>query len=155
MTSFRALAPRHLVGTASLLIVLAAPETAHAQFFGPAVGYGYGYPGFGYGYPTYGYGYGYPGYGFGGYPAMGFGYGGLGSGYGGYGYGAGFYPGYGSYLGAGYGYMNPLLGAGLTPLGVQSALLETSIIANSGGYGARGRAAPAPPRPGGYAPYRP
>ncbi len=86
------------------------------------MGYGgMGYGGMGYyGSPYYGYGVGvYPGYGYGNYPGrMGFGLGY--SGYGAYGYGI-----------APYGYANPIVGAGLTPLGIQSALIESELQGSS------------------------
>jgi hypothetical protein len=121
----------------ALVIVLVQPEGAKAQFIGS--GGGYGYPGWGSGYPG--------GYGYGG---LGYGYGGLGYGYGPYGYG-GFgygYPGFvfgyppvgvgytlpGTIYGIGNPYLytpglwNPLFGVGLTPLGVQSYMVETQLL---------------------------
>src|SRR5262245_37095404 len=127
----------------SLIIVLVPSEKAGAQVVGYGWGYinpafGYGYPAFGYGYPAFGYGY--PGVGYA-YPFWGFssappspyfnpGYTlpALGAGYPASGYGYA-YP--GTNLGMGYlglygsGFYNPLFGAGLTPLGVQSYMYET------------------------------
>jgi hypothetical protein len=113
--------------TLALLVAPAAP--AHAQFYGYGYGYGYGIPGvgapYGYGVPGYGYGFGYPGFGYG-YPAY---YGGFGYGAPGLGYGvAGTYPGIYGYGPSGPGDYNPLFGAGLTPLGVNSALTERYIL---------------------------
>jgi hypothetical protein len=146
-----------------LLIVPAGPT--HAQYGGYGYGFpGYGYPGFGagYGYPGFGGGYGYPGFG-GGYGYPGFG-GGYGSGYG-YGYGYPYYGGGGSfaygvpgisiavpgpygpsfYGSPGPGVYNPLFGAGLTPLGVNSALTERQLLGRGiGANTAAGRRAPAP-----------
>jgi hypothetical protein len=142
---------RHLGRSAlllALLVVSAAPARAQVIVSG---GFGppwYGYGAFGYGYPGFGYGYGVPGYG---YPGFGYGYGVPGYGYGvpvyGYGYGV---PVYGStYSGLNYpdygypgyfplgpsGAQNPLFGLGLTPLGVQSALTERSLLGRgSTGY---------------------
>jgi hypothetical protein len=89
--------------------------------FGGVGGLGYGglgYGGFGYGYPGYGgFGYGYPGYG-------GYGYDGLG--YGGYGYG-----GVSALGGVGYpgiSGLNPYFGFGLSPLAVQSAIVERNVL---------------------------
>jgi hypothetical protein len=128
-----------------LAVVLMAAVPARAQFLGYGGGLGYGGLGYGMGYGGLGMGYGGYGMGYGGL-GYGMGYGGLGMGYGGYGmiypgaYGMGYagysgfgyglaYPGLGyglAYRGLGYG-MNPLYGAGLTPLGMQSALIERSI----------------------------
>ena len=132
--------------------------------FGYGMGYGYGMPGYGYGMLGYGmgygmgYGYGMPGFGYG----MGYGYGMPGFGYGmGYGYGMPFYgygmgawgnPGLGFYWGSpGFGvfgsgsplvnspYLNPLFGVGMTPLGLQSYLVETNLLGR-GQLGAAQRA---------------
>lgn len=115
------------------LAFFALPGTpAEAQMFGPSVGfpgygYGYAYPGFpvynGFGYPGYsfGYGYGYPGYGYGN-PAYGYSYNNPGLGYGGVPMTS--VP---QAVVPAYGYLNPMLGMGLTPLGVQSALGEGSL----------------------------
>ncbi|SIN72921.1 hypothetical protein SAMN05444166_0483 [Singulisphaera sp. GP187] len=118
------------------LLVLIVPATRSR-----AQGFGYG----GYGYPGYGFGYGYgfpPGgyYGYGG--ALGFG-GGLGFGYvpTSYGYfGNAYPPGLQAPLISGVGDTNPLMGLGLTPLGVQSALAEGTLL--------RGARAPIVVRPG-------
>ncbi len=111
---------------------------------GMAVGYGgfgYGYPMIGYGYGMGGYGYGLGGYGMGGYGMGGYGMGyglgyGMGYGMGGYGMGGyGFgYPGVGYGYGYGYpgfyggGYMPPMYGIGLTPLGAQSYMIDTQLF---------------------------
>lgn len=137
----------------ALTLLLMPPQTARAQFgYG---GYGWGYPGWGgygwgwggYGYPSVAYNYGYPFYGLGNIPitgnvmmgAPGYGYGGWagmgGYGYGGYGYG-GFSPyglhGFGYAPGgiglSGVGYVNPMFGAGLTPLGNDSFMLESRML---------------------------
>ncbi len=108
-------------------MLIAMPNLARAQ------GFGYGY---GYGYPYYG------GFGYGGYGYMPYGYGSYGYPYGGFGYpyGGFTYPAFGyGYLSPGiyspYGAMvypnintNPLYGVGLTPLGVQSALIERYVL---------------------------
>lgn len=132
--------------SALALLFLTVPATrSEAQFFGYG---GYGYPGYGFGYG----GFGAPGavYGYGFVPGAVGGFGGP-FGYGvapGYGFavpGANFgslgNP-YGAPLGTGPGDVNPLLGLGLTPLGVQSALTETNWI-----RGAMPRANPARPAP--------
>ena len=106
--------------------LLAAPATgAQAQFVGygmPGYGYGYGYPGFGLGYPAYGN----MGYGFGGgFPAFP-----PGAYYGGPAItvAAPYAPFGVAYGGTGPGAYNPLFGLGLTPLGVNSALAERSLL---------------------------
>ena len=109
------------------------PMAGYGYGYGvPAMGYGmggYGMSGYGYGMGGYGmggYGYGMGGYGMGGY---GYGMGGYGYGMGGYGYGMGGY-GYGyGYPGVyGGGYMPPMYGIGLTPLGTQSYMIETQLF---------------------------
>ena len=114
-------------------------------FAGPAKAQGFGYPGYGYGYgfPGNGFGYGFPGYGFGfgyGFPAVGYPY--LAApvvsqsftipSYAANGLGLGYTP-YGLTNPYGVSYANPLYGAGLTPLGVQSYMIERNIILGSGG----------------------
>jgi hypothetical protein len=140
--------------TLALVIVLMLSEKASAQF--PGYGWGDGYPGWGYGYPIVGVGY--PGLGYG-YPGWGYAWGPYA--YGGFGYG---YPGFGGvypapayapgYPGIAYapgywglytpGLDNPLFGAGLTPLGVQSYMFETRLLGrvprvSSGYYGSGAR----------------
>jgi hypothetical protein len=130
---------RRLLCSAPILAALAflfqGASSAHAQFYG---GYGYSpYGGAGYGNGPGGYPYTLGGYGNYGYGA---GFGAANAVYPPYMYGYpayGFPPGYG--LGMGYGWTgpgssNPLFGLGLTPLGVQSALSERSLLG-------RGRAA--------------
>jgi hypothetical protein len=128
-----------LQGMAQAMVLIAAlvftAGTARAQF--PGYGWGYGWPAYGYGYGMpYGYGMGY-GYG---WPAYGYGYG-YGMPF--YGYGMGGYgpPGLGSY----YGYpafgvfgsgnsifnspaLNSLFGVGMTPLGLNSYLVESNLL---------------------------
>jgi hypothetical protein len=126
----------------AFLVLLVPATRSHAQFFGYG-NYGYGYPGFG-----YGYGYppvGYNGYGYGG--GLGFG---LGLGYGynptSYGYfGNAYPPGLLAPIISGVGDTNPLMGVGLTPLGVQSALAEGTLL--------RGSRASIAGRPAGVNPY--
>ena len=128
----------------ALAIVLMPTGKANAQYMGfggwgnPGWGYGgWGYGGWGwggYGYPSIAYNYGYPGYGFGTIPVAGNfvmgapGYGGFG-GFGGDGYGFG---GFGYAPGgigmSGVGYWNPMFGAGLTPLGNYSYMMETRLL---------------------------
>ena len=129
----------------ALALTFLSVGQAHAQF-----GMGYGGSGMGYGGMGFG-GMGYGGMGYGGNGGMGYGgYGGYGGmGYGGFGNGAfggmgngGFngygYGGFGYYgLGAGYlppgysaGYVNPMFGVGLSPLGVQSALGDRTLRGN-------------------------
>ena len=132
----------------ALAIVLMHAGDARAQYFGGYGGYGWGYPGMGYGgwgwgwggygYPSVAYNYGYPGYGFGTIPvagnfvmgAPGYGYGGFGGyglGYDGLGYGGfGYAP--GGIGMSGVGYWNPMFGAGLTPLGNYSFMMETQLL---------------------------
>ncbi len=138
---------RHAVQVLVLLVLLlvVVRDRAKAQFVGMGYGpYLYGYPGvaayYGFGYPGFGYmGYGFPGYGYGyggfGFPAYGFGYG-----YGGFGYGFG-YPafGYGGFPYSPYGYwgygipgsygtVSPAsLSLGITPLAIQSAIMERGL----------------------------
>lgn len=127
-----------ILGLACLVSVVPAAH-ARAQVFGyggyggyPGYGYGYAVPGVGIGAPGLGFGYGYgfpPGgyYGYGG--AVGFG-GGLGFAYPptSYGYfGNAYPPGLLPPLVSGVGDTNPLMGVGLTPLGVQSALAEGAL----------------------------
>jgi hypothetical protein len=132
------------IGVAGLGLALMGPFAgqAKAQGFGTP-GYGYGYPAYGYGYPGgYGPGFGYPGYGFGfgfGVPAVGYPYPPVAAAptftvpsYAANGLGVGFSA-YGLPNPNGVYYANPLYGAGLTPLGVQSYLLERDIILGSGG----------------------
>jgi hypothetical protein len=130
--------------------------------FGGYGGYGGGYGGYGGGYGGYGgYGGGFGGYG-GGYGGYGGGYGGYGGGYGGFGgYGGGYggypllgYSGYGGYgqfgppyaaaanayglPGVGYpgiGALNPYFSFGLSPLAVENAIFERTVL---------GRRLPAP-----------
>jgi hypothetical protein len=124
--------------SAMLAIVLLFSGRAGAQF--PAYSGGgvvYGYPGWGYGgfygIPpmAYGYGavgYGYPGWGYG-YPGAAFGSPFMGAGYSG-GYGYPIYYGFG-YGNPGFytpGLFNPWFGAGLTPLGAQSYMIETQLF---------------------------
>jgi hypothetical protein len=144
---------RGFITRAVLALVLAlgmgavTENRASAQFFG---GYGMGYPGFGYG----GWGYGSPWFGYGGYGYPWYGYGGWG--YGGWGWGYPWY-GYGTIgpyglgfaaamanpygglflanplaLAYGFGFANPFFGFGLSPLGVQSALIERYALGNTG-----------------------
>ncbi len=126
-----------------MLGFLAAPDRSQAQFFGfggygsvgfgyPMMGYGYGglgYGGLGYGgfgYPgMMGYGYGYPMVGGFGYPGM-LGYGGFG--YGGYGMAGAYYP---------YWNNPAILSLGITPLALQSAIMERGL---RGDVGLPGRA---------------
>jgi hypothetical protein len=139
-------------GWVAALIVLGfatTPLTARAQF--PGMGWGYGYPAYGYGYPMYGSPY---GLGFG-FPGVGFGYGGMGYGFGYPGFAPGLgYPGLGFGMGYGFGFGaygapafgtplgNPLFGAGLTPLAVESFNIEANVLGRR----------PARPIPGGGAP---
>lgn len=133
--------------SALALLLLTVPATrSQAQYFGYG---GYGYPGYGYGFPGAFYGYGFAPGGFGGFGGP-FGYG-IGPGYGfatpgvSYGYYGSPYVGVGAPLISGAGDTNPLLGLGLTPLGVQSALTETNWIRGTLPRNAAKPAAPAAP----------
>ncbi|AGA28855.1 hypothetical protein [Singulisphaera acidiphila] len=125
--------PKPIRILAFAFLVLTVPATRSSA---QAYGYGYGYPGFGYGYgyPGFGYGYGYPSMGYYGYGGgLGFG---LGLGYGysptSYGYfGNAYPPGLQAPFISGVGDTNPLMGLGLTPLGVQSALAEGTLLRGS------------------------
>jgi hypothetical protein len=92
------------------------------------MGYGgMGYGGMGYGGMGYG-GMGYGGMGYGGYPGMG--YGGIG-GYGGNGFVYASYGGAGWNAGVGYpgiGWQNPYFSFGLSPLAVQNAAFERTVL---------------------------
>lgn len=111
------------VALAASLTMLAAPERSSAQFFGGYGGFGR-YGGLGLGYGGLGFGYG------------GFGYPGLGFGYGGYGYPFGNFFGYAGYGMAGYYYPfwnNPAtLSLGITPLAMQSALMQRGLRSAGG-----------------------
>ena len=122
----------------ALVLTFLSATQARAQYGMGYGGYGayggMGYGGYGMGYGGMGYG-GYGGYGGMGYGGIGYGgYGGIGNGgFNGYGYGGLGYYGLGAgYLPPGYsaGYINPLFGVGLSPLGVQSALGDRALRGN-------------------------